>query len=84
MHVDRRLPRIRLKLAGKDILRLESKHTSDLNDLKPPEVEDRMSRLAERWRYDVDISHANVDGSQDEEDRVLLDDFDSKYVIFLR
>lgn len=40
------------------------------------ELDERLTRTRELYRYDVDSSMH--DGSTDEEDRILLDDFDPK------
>lgn len=81
MHFDRR-PNIRLKLGGKDILRFESLRSQNQDDSPAQEPdEERMNRLAERWRYDLDSQVTTGDGGNEEEDRILYDDFDPKLVI---
>lgn len=46
--------------------------------------EEPIRRLAERWRYDDDDTPRSVPSDQDEQDRVLVDDYDSTYVLILR
>lgn len=41
------------------------------------ERDEDLRRLNERWRFDCDFSSPDV--GTDEEDRVLIDDFDTKY-----
>lgn len=81
MHFDRR-PNIRLKIDGKDILRFESRRSVNQDEASAQETdEDRMNMLAERWRYDFDSQLAAGDGGNEEEDRILYDDFEPKLVV---
>lgn len=89
MRLDRRPDKrqtIVLKWAGKDVARLDSQRKSkpdDSSTADAKENEERLNRLAERWRYDSDSQVLNgVDGNE-EEDRTLCDDFDPKYVLSL-
>ena len=63
---------VRLRLGSSDALK--TKLTKEKALLKRYE-DDQAERLAERWRYD---SSDNI--GADDEDRVLLDDFDPRYV----
>lgn len=76
MHLDRRMPGLRLRHGGVELIRFESRNPK-ADDLTPEEAEDRLSRLVGRWKFDSDASPASFEGNE-EEDRVLLDDFDPK------
>ncbi|KAH8110509.1 enhancer of polycomb-like-domain-containing protein [Phellopilus nigrolimitatus] len=75
LHIDRRRPNSRLTFSGSDLLRLRSR--KDLEDEDVTFSEERMNRIAERWRYDS-IGEVGMD----DEDRVLVDDFQPKHVRF--
>lgn len=44
------------------------------------EDEESLRRMKERWRFDSDDLPAAGPDGPDEEDRILVDDYDSKYV----
>ena len=97
MHVDRRrpspttllLPKLgTLQLGAKKLEK--DKHYNDLLTREKVDIvaetreamleKDRLMKLHERWRFDTS---GDVNGT-DEEDRILFDDYDSKYVSSLR
>jgi enhancer of polycomb-like protein len=55
----------------------------DEDDVVLKEDEDADHRLAERWRFDGDDGPPHGPSGSDEQDRVLVDDYDSKYMNFL-
>ncbi|KAI5116776.1 hypothetical protein M0805_008731 [Coniferiporia weirii] len=75
IHVDRRRPNVRVTFSGADILRFDSRRHSESTDTKLEEED--MSRLAERWRFD-----SAGEAGTDDEDRMLLDDFEPKHIRF--
>ncbi|KAH9839378.1 enhancer of polycomb-like-domain-containing protein [Rhodofomes roseus] len=55
--------------------------SSSSSDSDDAEEQDHKRRLAERWRYDADdVPMVGPDGPE-EKDRVLVDDYDSKYLV---
>jgi enhancer of polycomb-like protein len=48
------------------------------------EERERRARIAERWRFDEDDTPAVGPQGSEEYDRVLLDDYDLKWVVFGR
>ncbi|KLO14831.1 hypothetical protein SCHPADRAFT_294586 [Schizopora paradoxa] len=73
-HIDRR--GFKLRHGGTEILNYKPRRLAGEEDA--PEQDEDMRRLEERWRFDSDFS--GFDGGTDEEDRVLVDDFDTRYV----
>jgi len=71
LHLDRRIimPRI---MSMNDFL--------PEDDLPDVEAQDRARRLAERWRYDDDDSCVVGSDGSEEKDRVLLDDYQPRYL----
>lgn len=51
----------------------------EVDDVESHEEADR--RLSERWRFDADDGPPYGPNGAEEQDRVLVDDFDSKYVL---
>lgn len=51
-------------------------------DKEDPEEADRLRCLQERWRYDSDDAPPVGPEGPDEQDRVLVDDYNPKYVLF--
>ncbi|TFK38452.1 enhancer of polycomb-like-domain-containing protein [Crucibulum laeve] len=52
----------------------------DMDVDNDPEEEERKRRLEERWRFDMDDGPVIGPQGADEQDRVLIDDYDSKYL----
>ncbi|TFK21706.1 hypothetical protein FA15DRAFT_597418 [Coprinopsis marcescibilis] len=56
-------------------------NTEDMEvDHPDPEEEDRLQRLQARWKFDSDDSPPCGPGGMEEQDRVLIDDYDPKYL----
>ncbi|KIK61927.1 hypothetical protein GYMLUDRAFT_559643 [Collybiopsis luxurians FD-317 M1] len=51
-------------------------------DTPPSEDDEGNHRLAERWRFDADDGPPHGPAGSEEQDRMLVDDYDSKYVLF--
>ncbi|TFK31904.1 enhancer of polycomb-like-domain-containing protein [Crucibulum laeve] len=54
----------------------------DTDEENSDEREERRRRMQERWRFDMDDEPAVGPQGADEHDRVLIDDYDSKYAFF--
>lgn len=81
MFIDRRLPASHTNFAQRRRI-LTSDDEDDSMDVDQT-VEDPEAdrRLSERWRFDSDDNPPNGPSGSEEQDRVLVDDFDVKYVI---
>ncbi len=78
VHLDRRISAPRSFLR-----RLQRSSQLGLNEDEDPEDEEQYRRLEERWRFDWDdIPPIGPDGVE-ENDRVLVDDYDTMYVLFM-
>lgn len=81
MFVDRRLPVShtnfvpRRRILGSD----DEDDPMDVDTVEDPEAD---RRLSERWRFDSDDNPPYGPSGSEEQDRVLIDDYDVKYVIF--
>lgn len=49
-------------------------------DEQDPEEQERLKRLEEKWRFDSDDVPPSGPSGSDEQDRVLIDDYDPKYL----
>lgn len=82
LHYDRRVvPPIIARRASRgpvdDYLNFESSSPGRLEPLSEAEREDRMRRMAERWRYDEDDRFPAYEGPEELE-RELVDDYEAK------
>lgn len=81
-HVDRRLPPSGLSLSKGPSYPFSFRRRfpgGDSND-DSKEDEERAWRLADRWKFDEDDCPAVGPGGPEEQDRVLVDDYDPKYL----
>lgn len=75
MHLDRRLPLDPLRTSRQ--LEVELQQPGQLGN---PDREEGLRRLAEQWRWDADVPRPNLENGVDEDDRMLLDDYQPRYV----
>ncbi|TDL23130.1 hypothetical protein BD410DRAFT_721524 [Rickenella mellea] len=75
MHLDRRLHVAPSKHVLDNYIRAEPLFPKRLDGLDKAELDEHAARVSERWKFDPDTVMANGD---DEEDRILLDDFQPK------
>ena len=57
---------------------IDSDEDEDSSSEDEVEAQERIRRMEERWRYDCDDSFGASVNSLDEQDRVLVDDYDPK------
>jgi enhancer of polycomb-like protein len=75
--LDRRdaIPRACLNLPRSKLLGTDEPMDVDMENL---EEDESTKRLVERWRFDMDDSPATGSGSPEEQDRVLVNDYDGR------
>ena len=77
IHLDRRdaIPRAFLNLPRSKLFGTDEPMDVDMEN---PEEDESARRLVERWRFDMDDSPATGSEGPEEQDRVLVDDYDGR------
>ncbi|KAF9005081.1 enhancer of polycomb-like-domain-containing protein [Cyathus striatus] len=83
LHVDRRNyippPMSYKRRRHPGLVDSDDEDAMDVDDIDAEEIE-RRARLQERWRFDMDDGPVIGPQGTDEHDRILVDDYDSKYL----
>lgn len=79
LHIDRRSEVPPSRYALEHYLRHRAVFPAREDGLEKVEADERAWRIADRWKFDSD-SPAAIDSAFEDYDRVLLDDFQPKYV----
>jgi len=66
-----------------DVLNPMDRNDEDKGEEEEEEESERRRRIEEQWKYDQDDMPAVGPQGQDEQDRVLVDEYQTKYVGFL-
>ena len=81
LHVDRKASVPQSRYAFEYYLHHKPAFAHRYDGYTRSELDERAWRMADRWKFDSDITTlSNTDGT-DDEDRVLFDDFQPKYVV---
>ena len=74
MHIDRRSYNLPSVHSSEDYQRLPSRLPQRRDDLEKTDLDEIARRICERWKYDTPPT-IPLDNGFDEDDRVLVDDF---------